>query len=161
MDTLEELRKEIEQAKLDKKKRMREADARFRAKMTPEERNRRNKLRVEWGQRQLADSPEAREARRVYQAEYIRTNRDRLVAKNRAVSLERKKMLVEKFGGKCLDCGGIFPLAVYHFHHMEPSTKNKEIGKMMTGDFQALLDEASKCIMLCANCHIIRHNSND
>lgn len=61
----------------------------------------------------------------------------------------------------CVDCGLSF--REYHdlcdFHHIDPSTKDKEpIGKMVRyGSRTRAMAEIAKCVPLCANCHRIRH----
>tara|TARA_S200002703_G_C3582228_1_gene178811 strand:- start:51 stop:383 length:333 start_codon:yes stop_codon:yes gene_type:complete len=70
---------------------------------------------------------------------------------------ERKAKLVEHFGDKCDDCGQTFPHCCYDFHHVDPSTKFFEIAPRLDGNFNTILEEATKCVMLCSNCHRIRH----
>lgn len=69
----------------------------------------------------------------------------------------KRTAAIEHLGGKCIDCGGVFPECVYDFHHLgdkeaHVSTMIKENRKL-----EAILNEASKCELLCANCHRIRH----
>lgn len=63
---------------------------------------------------------------------------------------------VDRFGNKCNDCGESFPLCVYDFHHVDGS-KELNPSKAMALSFEVAEREMSKCIMLCANCHRIRH----
>ena len=70
---------------------------------------------------------------------------------------ERKQKLVEHFGDKCDDCGGTFPVCCYDFHHIDPATKSFEIAPRLNGNFQTILEEAAKCVMICSNCHRVRH----
>ena len=75
----------------------------------------------------------------------------------RTRTISRKKALIEKMGGKCADCGGVFPPYVYDFHHLEPKDKKFTLAKMIRNmSFEKLEQEASKCVLLCANCHRIR-----
>lgn len=72
--------------------------------------------------------------------------------------LEKKKKAVEYLGGKCLDCGGVFPSAVYDFHHLDPTEKEHNLGNLLRKkNFAEVEKELSKCVLLCANCHRIRH----
>lgn len=71
--------------------------------------------------------------------------------------IERKKRIVEQFGGKCLDCKNSFPYPVFEFHHLDPSQKDLSWTKMRLVSEERLQNELSKCVMLCANCHRIRH----
>jgi hypothetical protein len=70
---------------------------------------------------------------------------------------ERKKHLVNHFGNKCHDCGNSFPVCCYDFHHIDPSTKSFEIAPRLDGNLDTIMEEAKKCIMICSNCHRIRH----
>lgn len=55
---------------------------------------------------------------------------------------------------KCLVCGIKDDVAIYDFHHLDPSTKDFGISSSnTTRSRQAYADEAKKCIMVCANCH--------
>ncbi len=65
-----------------------------------------------------------------------------------------KRILVEEAGGKCIVCGyDRFPGAL-HFHHLDPTSKR--FGLAEKGHTLALAmarTEASKCVLVCANCH--------
>ena len=79
-----------------------------------------------------------------------------------SVSRRRKKvkqMAVEYKGNKCLDCGLETEYAeVYEFHHLDPTKKDFSIAyKGHTKSWEKIKIELDKCIMLCANCHRIRH----
>lgn len=55
----------------------------------------------------------------------------------------------------CADCGKRFPPYVMDFHHTD---RNKEFG-VASGknrNFNKVLTEIAKCVILCANCHRIR-----
>ena len=68
-----------------------------------------------------------------------------------------KKRLVEHFGGKCIWCGYDKSVAALQFHH---PNDNKEFGiaeKGRTVGWTKALAEASKCILICANCHAEEH----
>lgn len=66
----------------------------------------------------------------------------------------RKENLIKVFGGKCCLCGfNIFPSAL-EFHHVNP--EEKEFGLTGSGLMKKMenqLEEAKKCILVCANCH--------
>lgn len=70
---------------------------------------------------------------------------------------EKKRKLVEHFGDVCHDCGGSFPPCCYDFHHLDPSTKSFEIAPRLDGNLETIMEEAKKCIMICSNCHRVRH----
>lgn len=65
----------------------------------------------------------------------------------------QKKKAVEYKGGKCSVCGYSKCLASFDFHHLDPKTKNKEIGNILDGTWSTIRTELDKCILLCSNCH--------
>lgn len=69
----------------------------------------------------------------------------------------RKALAVKMFGDKCHDCGNTYPQCVYQFHHLDPSKKDVNPSKSLTRGPTRMFDELKKCVMLCANCHMIRH----
>jgi len=69
-----------------------------------------------------------------------------------------KTQLVEKMGGKCSACNGVFHISVYDFHHMHD--KKDSISTMLLNcSEEEIFQEAAKCILLCANCHRIHHHA--
>ncbi len=79
--------------------------------------------------------------------------------KARARAAEKKIKAIEYKGGKCNDCGGVFHPAVYEFHHISPNEKEAEPATLRNYSWEKLKKEIDKCVMLCANCHRIRHYS--
>lgn len=65
-----------------------------------------------------------------------------------------KLKLIEEAGGRCVLCGyDEFPGAL-QFHHLDPSRKSFGLAmRGLTRSIEALREEASKCVLLCANCH--------
>ena len=63
---------------------------------------------------------------------------------------------VEYKGGKCQDCGGVFPSCVFQFHHRDPKEKSFTIGSGAHKAYDVVKAEIDKCDLLCANCHFIR-----
>ena len=71
-----------------------------------------------------------------------------------------KAKLVAALGGKCADCGYAANSNALEFHHLVAATKEFTISKFAAQlAFDKLLVEARKCVLLCANCHRIRHAS--
>ncbi len=70
-----------------------------------------------------------------------------------------KKELVQHKGGKCEKCGGEFPTCCYHFHHKNPETKQFNISAALqsTMTMANIIAEVDKCLLVCANCHLIIH----
>jgi hypothetical protein len=70
----------------------------------------------------------------------------------------QKIKLLEMFGNKCSRCGYDKSPAALHFHHIDPENKNFDMrGKMGSIAFDKCVEEAKKCIVLCANCHAEEH----
>lgn len=74
-----------------------------------------------------------------------------------AVSQRRrriKQILLDEAGGACVLCGYDRCVAALHFHHLDPNTKRFAVGATgVTRSLAAARAEASKCVVLCANCH--------
>lgn len=65
-----------------------------------------------------------------------------------------KRILVEDAGGKCILCGYSRCVRALEFHHLDPETKQFELGyRGCTRSLTSLRVEASKCVLLCSNCH--------
>ncbi|MDP2692775.1 MAG: HNH endonuclease [bacterium] len=70
-----------------------------------------------------------------------------------------KKKAVEYKGGKCQDCGILgtsINIAIFDFHHLVE--KDFNLSMMATIKWEVVKTELDKCIMLCSNCHRMRHN---
>lgn len=69
-----------------------------------------------------------------------------------------------KVASGCIDCGNKHP-AVLDFHHGIPrkDTGEKSISRLIseTASWEKVLDAISKCDILCANCHRLRHWEED
>lgn len=64
----------------------------------------------------------------------------------------RKRKLVLLKGNKCAVCGlENLPIECYDFHHLEK--KEIQIGRFIHYKWDKILEEAKKCVMVCANCH--------
>ncbi len=74
---------------------------------------------------------------------------------NKRRKLERRLKIIEQFGDICYDCGEIYHPAMYEFHHVEKKSFN--IASNLTLSWNKLNKELKKCVMLCANCHRLRH----
>lgn len=71
-----------------------------------------------------------------------------------------KQELVDYFGNKCLDCGNTFPNCVYDFHHLDPTIKEGKTRLSQKRKTQ-MLKEKETCVLLCANCHRLRHHFHE
>ena len=98
-----------------------------------------------------------------YQRNYQRSWHQRHKAKRLAKVYERKATIHEYIQSIknqlcCADCGERHP-AMLQFHHLNSEDKTFAIGKAVNGGFslERIKKEIKKCIVLCANCHAIRH----
>lgn len=66
---------------------------------------------------------------------------------------KKKQELVDMQGGRCLRCK-IEDLDVLEFHHL--GDKVAGISSLMNNN-RMMVEEARKCIVLCANCHVEEH----
>lgn len=68
---------------------------------------------------------------------------------------KRKKDLASLFGGRCCICGFDAFQEALEFHHIDPSTKTFGLtdSNAVTKALEKQLEEARKCVLLCANCH--------
>jgi transposase len=65
-----------------------------------------------------------------------------------------KRILVEEAGGKCILCGYSRCVRALEFHHLDPLTKQFALAHNgRTRSIASLRAEASKCVLLCSNCH--------
>lgn len=68
---------------------------------------------------------------------------------------KRKKDLASLFGGKCCICGFDAFQEALEFHHIDPLIKSFGLtdSTAVTKALEKQLEEARKCVLLCANCH--------
>jgi hypothetical protein len=83
--------------------------------------------------------------------------KDEINLKKRLTLQERKKLAIEYKGGVCVDCGGKFPPCVYDFHHLDPKEKDYNPSAASRLTLKTMFKELEKCVLLCSNCHRIRH----
>lgn len=88
-------------------------------------------------------------------------NRERRQEVANSYNRKRKKKIVDHFGNKCHDCENVFPQYVYQFHHLDPSSKDVNPSYAITSNPNKMWKELEKCVMLCANCHMIRHHKDN
>lgn len=67
-----------------------------------------------------------------------------------------KDALVDAMGGCCQHCGGVFPSAVFDFHHV--GEKEADPSHLISNaSVERIAQEIERCTLLCANCHRIEH----
>ena len=74
-----------------------------------------------------------------------------------SVARHRRKLkdqLVREAGGRCAVCGYDRHPRALEFHHLDPQAKAFALSRRgVTLSLEAMRAEASKCMLLCANCH--------
>lgn len=73
------------------------------------------------------------------------------------LSRETKRKVVEYLGGQCLDCGFSKANCALDVHHLDPSTKDPNFNNLLLWKWSRVEKELQKCVLLCRNCHAIRH----
>jgi transposase-like protein len=66
-----------------------------------------------------------------------------------------KRILVDEAGGRCRICGYDRCIAALEFHHINPGEKSFGLAQRgITRAIEKVREEAAKCVLLCANCHV-------
>lgn len=101
---------------------------------------------------------ECKECQKKYFSEYYSKNKDKHIERVKKVSNNKKKYIAEqKLKSGCSICGYNKHPAALHFHHKDRNTKNFGIANHFNKSIDSLIDEISKCEILCANCHAEKH----
>lgn len=69
---------------------------------------------------------------------------------------ERRDYILTRKDVPCADCGIKYPYPVMEFDHLRDKKFNISSAVNKAASMQALIDEISKCEVVCANCHRIR-----
>jgi transposase len=65
-----------------------------------------------------------------------------------------KRLLVEEAGGRCQICSYDRCVSALEFHHLVPAEKSFSLShRGVARSIEKARAEASKCVLLCANCH--------
>jgi hypothetical protein len=66
-----------------------------------------------------------------------------------------KETLVKALGGKCIICGYCNCTEALDLHHLDPDKKEFGFGKIVANptNWSNIVNEAKKCVLLCANHH--------
>lgn len=70
-----------------------------------------------------------------------------------------KAALISAYGGVCQLCGYNKCQSSLVFHHLDPTEKDFTISQWKGFDFDRIISEAKKCVLVCANCHGELHES--
>lgn len=99
---------------------------------------------------------------------YVRTNRNDITSYCKKCSNEYhtkrvkevKLKMVNYKGGQCNDCGLTIEDShynVFDFHHLNPNEKGLNFDRIKYQKWDKIKIELDKCVLLCANCHRLRH----
>lgn len=75
--------------------------------------------------------------------------------KAKAYRDRRRRLLFQRLGGMCEDCG-MLDQRCFEFHHL--GKKTFHISGNLMRRWDDLIQEADTCVLLCANCHRVRHS---
>lgn len=78
----------------------------------------------------------------------------------RKFRIESKIKAIDYKGNICADCGVTYPqlpYAAWDFHHVNPNEKEFQWRTLKDKKWETIAKELDKCLLLCANCHRIRH----
>lgn len=73
---------------------------------------------------------------------------------------KHKKALMDHIGQTSCNLCGETDIRVLTFHHRNSDEKSFGLAKRLNYSLDVLYEEANKCDVLCANCHIITHSPN-
>jgi len=72
-----------------------------------------------------------------------------------------KAAAIKYLGGKCGKCGWHGNQAALQFHHKNSNEKDFIIGNVANKSWDSIKAEMQKCVLLCANCHMIEHSTKN
>lgn len=75
----------------------------------------------------------------------------------RSRRLKNKLFAIERLGGVCVECKQVVHPAAFDFHHTDPSIKDSHVSLLMSMKKENFIPELDKCILLCSNCHRVKH----
>lgn len=102
------------------------------------------------------------EYNRVYSREYYVKNKESRSQKAKEKRFANKQRALDYLGRVCTDCGNEFHHVAMDFHHRDPSQKDIALGYLWNWKWSSRHEEElDKCVLLCANCHRIRHHAEE
>lgn len=72
---------------------------------------------------------------------------------------QKKTTALNMLGGKCIICDYCDTPEALTFHHVNPLEKDHDLTRLFTRSLENILPELSKCVILCARCHLELHHS--
>lgn len=94
---------------------------------------------------------------RKYYADNVNKHRQTIKVRQASQKLKLRNIILKIKQAPCTDCKVNYPYYVMDFDHVR-GTKKYDISSMASrgGKIEHLLDEISKCELVCSNCHRIR-----
>lgn len=71
-----------------------------------------------------------------------------------------KLKMIDYKGGQCQDCHltvNDSHYSVFEFHHLDQNIKDPNFNRIKFQNWDYIKNEIDKCVLLCANCHRLRH----
>lgn len=97
--------------------------------------------------------------RKLSKRHYI-NNKDDYGNRQKARKLTHSEYINEiKEKSGCVICGENRGICL-EFHHTDPKEKEFAIASRLHSNLDVLLEEISKCVVLCANCHRVVHSQD-
>lgn len=62
-----------------------------------------------------------------------------------------------KLKSGCIDCGYKAHPSALHFDHLQSKRIQRGFGQNVSLNWDFIMQEVSRCVVRCANCHAIRH----
>lgn len=100
------------------------------------------------------------EKNKEYQREWYKKNKQEQIRRNKIIQAKKALFIREyKQNNPCIKCGEK-DIRCLQFHHINPNTKILEICKLVKNNvsLEKIINEVSKCVILCANCHFKEHD---
>jgi hypothetical protein len=100
-----------------------------------------------------------KQKQKAYVNTYYEKNKATIIAASKAsAKAYKEKWRRYKATLACVKCGQNHP-ATFDFHHVDSSTKEESVNKLLKNRaFKRAMEEIKKCVVLCANCHRIHHH---
>ena len=101
------------------------------------------------------------EKQREYQQNWYQKNSKSSVAERSRMFRERRREWFDllKKDKPCSDCGGLFPPCCLDYHHLDGAIKEDAVTNLLSkASKKRIFEEIAKCVLVCANCHRIRHH---
>lgn len=106
---------------------------------------------------------ENKETNRVLALQYYHSHKEEQSKKHLDRAHEAKIKAIKLKGEKCSVCGITYNgenASIFDFHHIDPNEKEFNPKRVInSGLTTKALEELDKCVLVCANCHRLIHNS--